>query len=135
MGDLTIAQDIIDGVADVMEAVGAVRQLRIFSYGALTPGNPGAGGTETSSSVNIDAVIVDYTDQEINGSTILAGDRQAIIHIGNLTALQLAGIKSGSQVLDGTTVHRIISTQLVEVSGLTVLAIVQLRNMSFGSYE
>jgi hypothetical protein len=127
MGDLSIAQDLIDGVADAMADLGASRTVRIFTEGALTPGDPGAGGARTPENLSVEALLYDYEDQYIDETTVLSGDRKAIISIGPLTVAQIGGIEPGSLLVDGADIYTIVKTGEIEVAGVVVTMILQIR--------
>jgi hypothetical protein len=127
MGDLTIAQDLLDGVADALADLGATRKVRVIARGALTPGDPGAGGAQSATDFDVEAVIVGYDERYVDGTAIRAGDRQAILSIGPLSAAQVAGLKPGARLVDGAHVYSAVNANVPEAAGTPVVAILQLR--------
>lgn len=127
MGDTSIAQDIIDGVADALGDLGDTRTVRILTEGALTPGDPGAGKPRTPEDVSVEALLYDYEDRYVDETVILRGDRRAILSIGPLSVAQIDGIKQGSKLIDGADVYTVVNKGEIEVAGLTVTMILQIR--------
>lgn len=127
MGDLLIAQDLLDGVTDALGDLGATRQVRIITRGALTPGNPGAGGSQSVEDVDVEALIYGYDEKYIDGTAIQTGDRQCLLSIGPLTTAQIEAIRPGSRIVDGSNVYSIVNANMIEAAGVPVTAIVQLR--------
>jgi hypothetical protein len=127
MGDISIAQDILEGVTDALADLGNTKKTRTVSVGPLVPGNPGAGGTQTVTDTDVEAIISDYDERYVDGSTVREGDRQAILSIGPLSAAQIAAIKPGARLVDGAQVYSVVRTKLPEVAGTPVVAILQLR--------
>lgn len=127
MGDLSIAQDILDGVADALNDVGASRVLRILTAGALDPENPGAGAPQTTTDLTVTAILTDYEEKYIDGTLVLDRDKQAVISLSGLSSIQIAGIKPGNFLVDGSEVYKIIRPKKYEVAGVTVATILQLR--------
>lgn len=127
MGDTSIAQDLIDGVTDALADLGDTRTIQIYTEGALDPADPGAGKPKSAEDLSVEALLYDYEDEYINGQTVLRGDRKAIIDIAALTSTQLAGIGQGSIVIDGSDKYTIIGTSAIEVAGVTVTIILQIR--------
>jgi len=130
MGDLTIAQDLLDGVADALADLGATRKVRVITAGALTPGDPGAGGAQSTADFNVEAVIVDYEERYADGTVVRAGDRQAILSIGPLSATQVAALAPGARLVDGSKTYSVVSANLPEAAGVPVVAILQVRGTS-----
>jgi hypothetical protein len=127
MGDLTIAQDILEGVADALADLGTTRQVRVTAFGALTPGDPGAGGAPVDTDFDVEAVVADYEEKYVDGAVIRAGDRQAVLSIGPLSAAQIAALAPGAKLLDGPSVYSVVSANVPEVAGVPVVAILHVR--------
>jgi hypothetical protein len=127
MGDMTIAQDLLDGVADALADLGSTRQVRIITRGALTPGDPGAGGAQTVVDVNVEAVVAGYDEKYVDGTTIQVGDRLAILSIGPLSTAQVAALKPGARLIDGIQVYSVVAANIPEAAGTPVVAVLQLR--------
>jgi hypothetical protein len=127
MGDTSIAQDIISGVADALGDVGDTRTLRIVTPGTIDPSNPGAGATPTNADVPVEAIIVDYEERYIDGTLVLAGDKQAVIDLSALSSAQIAGIKPGNFLIDGSVIYKILRPKKYEVAGIPVAVVVQMR--------
>jgi hypothetical protein len=127
MGDISIAQDLLSGVTDALADVGATRTVRITTFGALTPGDPGAGGTPTDEDVSVEALLYDYEDKYINNTSILKGDRKAILSIEPLSGAQIAAIKQGVKVIDGTDIYTVVTASPIEVAGTLVTIILHIR--------
>ena len=125
MGDL--ANTILSAVDSALSLVGSTRQVKIITEGALNMSNPGAGKAITTETVNVPAVLYDYKDTQIDGTTILTGDRQAIISILNLTADQKAGILAGNYLIDNSVSYTIIKTTKYEIEGVVVTYVLQIR--------
>lgn len=127
MGDTSIAQDILEGVADALDAVGDTRTMRIITEGALDINDPGAGRPRTPEEFGVEAFLYDYEDEYINGTSILKGDRKAILSIEPLTAAQISGIKQGAKLIDGSDIYTVEGTEGIETAGITVTIILHVR--------
>jgi hypothetical protein len=129
MGDINIAADILSGVTDALGDLGTSRTVRIFTEGVLDPLNPGAGKPRVSEDFPVEALLYDYKDDYINETSILAGDRKAILSIEPLSQAQIDGIQQGSFVIDGTTTYTVVNLQKIEVAGIIVTIILQIREV------
>lgn len=127
MGDLSIAQDLLDGVVDALGDLGDTRTVRIVTEGALDIGDPGAGRPKTNEDVPVEALLYDFEDEYIDGTTVLKGDRKAIISIEPLTVAQVAGIEQGAKLIDGSDIYTIEGTNEIEVAGTPVTIILHVR--------
>lgn len=127
MGDTSIAQDILEGVADALGDLGTTRIVRVFTEGALNPSDPGAGKPRTPENIDVEALLYDYEDSYINGTSILSGDRKAILSLEPLSLAQINAIQQGSFLIDGTDTYTIVNTGKIEVAGVTVTMVVQIR--------
>lgn len=127
MGDVSIAQDLLDGVADALADVGDTRTMRIITEGSLNLSDPGAGKPRTPEDFLVEALLYDYEDDYIDGTTILAGDRQALLSVEPLTSGQISGIKQGAKLIDGSEIYSVISTNKIETAGIIVTIILQIR--------
>ena len=127
MGDTTIAADILEGVADALADVGTTRTLRIITAGSLNPSNPGAGPSQSTSDVSVEAIITDYEEKYIDGTTVLDGDKQAVIDLSTLSSVQIDGIRPGNFLVDGSIIYNIMRPKKYEVAGVPVAVVVQMR--------
>lgn len=127
MGDVTVAQSVIEAVTSALAVVGDTRTLRIVSYGSVDPSDPGAGGGQTTQNFPVEGLLYEYEERLRNGTTVLDGDRRAILDLSTLTQIQIADIQPGQYVIDGSETYTIVNVDIVEVAGLVVTAIMQLR--------
>jgi len=127
MGDITITQDIIEGIVDIMVEVGWTIILRSNVYGAVDIENPGAAPSETIVNTPFEGFIFDIEDKYFNGTSILKGDRNLIVSIDGFTPEQIAAIAPGNYIVDSSDIYSIISAELINVSGLTATVIAQIR--------
>ncbi len=127
MGDLTVAQDLLDGVDDVMEVLGDTRTFRIVSIPDIDINNPGETPTETIDDTDIEAVLFAFDSEYMTGANILDGSLMAILAISALTDDQVAQIQPGNRLIDDETVYEIVKSSPVEAAGVQVTVIVQLK--------
>jgi hypothetical protein len=127
MGDISIANDLLSGVTDALADLGSTRTVRITTFGALTPGAPGAGGTPTDEDISVEALLYDFEDKYINNTSILKGDRKAILSIEPLSVAQVNAIKQGVKLIDGTDVYTVVKASPIEVAGTSVTIILHIR--------
>ena len=127
MGDVSIATDILSGVIDAMDAVGWELTVSGYTEGPLDPLNPGAGRPKTEVNFPLQGFIYEYDDEHIDGTNVLAGDRQSVLSIDGLTDAELKMIAPGSYLIDGTDKYAILKPRLTKVSGVPVVAEAQLR--------
>jgi hypothetical protein len=127
MGDISIANDLLSGVTDALADLGSTRTVRITTFGALTLGAPGAGGTPTDEDISVEALLYDFEDKYINNTSILKGDRKAILSIEPLSVAQVNAIKQGVKLIDGTDVYTVVKASPIEVAGTSVTIILHIR--------
>lgn len=127
MGDLTIAQDLLEGVAEALGTVGNTRTLKLITYGAIDIDNPGAAPTRLDEDVPIDALLFDFEQEYMPKANVLEGSTMAILSIIDLTDVQVSEIIPGNKLVDGTETFEIISALEVEASGVPVTFIIQLK--------
>jgi hypothetical protein len=127
MGDQAIADSLLDGVESALAAVGSTRQVKIITDGVIDPADPGAGPAKTEETVDVEAILYDYADQYVNNTSILAGDRRALISIKPLTTAQRAGVATGNRLIDGTKEYSIVDHEDIETAGIPVTIILQIR--------
>jgi len=127
MGDLSIAQDLLEGVADALGDLGATRTLRLVSVPSLDINNPGGARVETLDDEDLEALLFEYEDKYMPGSSVHDGNTLAILSIINLTDAQVALVQPGNQLLDGTRRYEITKTNPIEAAGVIVTIIIQLK--------
>jgi len=127
VGDINIAQDLLGGVMDALVDLGAKRTLKLISVPAIDTVNPGAERSETWDTEDLDALLFEYEDKYMPGSSVRNGSTLAILSIIELTDAQVSLIKPGSRLVDGQTEYEIIKTNPIEVAGIIVTIIVQLK--------
>lgn len=128
MGDVTIAQDLLEGVQDALADLGSTRVFRIITYSTPNPSSPGAAPSETLENVNVEAVLFDFDTKYMPGSTALEGKTLAILSIIDFTTAQLAALKPGNYLIDGTTKFSITKVREIEAAGILVTVILQLKD-------
>ena len=127
MGDVTIAQDLLDGVADALADLGDTRTFRIITAGAIDPNDPGAEPSETTENVSVEAILFNFDERYMPGANVLEGGLLALLSIKDFTAAQVGALEPGNFLIDGTTVYTIVRDQPIEAAGIVVTAILQLR--------
>lgn len=128
MGDTSIAQDILDGVTDALADLGTTRTFRMVAYGSVNPSSPGVAPTETTTDADVEAILFDFDIKWMPDSSVKKGKTLAMIDINGFTAAQLAGLKPGSFLVDGSTEHTIAKVRKIEVAGILVAVILQLED-------
>ena len=127
MGDLSIAQDLLDGVEDVMFEVGDTRTLRMLTDSVRDPLNPGAPPTRIATDFDLEAYIYDFDEQYFPGANSIDGDLLAIIDIMTLTEAQREAVDVGNQVVKGSTVYEVTARRRIEFAGVAVTYVLQLK--------
>lgn len=124
MGDSSIPIDVLDGVEEVLDEVGALCQLRVTSGGTIDVNNPGAGSSpETTIDYPFDGLFYNYEDKHIDGTVVKVGDRRVIASIKDLPITPAPGML----VVRGGSSYSIVDVDLPEVSGVAVVGIFQIR--------
>jgi len=124
MGDVTIANDILDALSEAFQLdVGKALTLREVSLGSLNPINPGAGRTPTNIDHSAYGIISSYDSKRIDGTLVLKGDMEGILSLKELSVVPEVGMR----VIDGAVDYEIIRAEIPEVAGVGVVAILQLR--------
>ena len=127
MSDPVTAQDFLDAIEDTLADLGSTREVRVVAYGAINASDPGAGRAQTSTDYEVEALIYDFADDYVDGTTVEQGDRQAIIDLDPLETSVISLIKSDAKIVDGSIIYTIVNVQSVEVAGEKVAMILQLR--------
>jgi len=130
MGDTTIAQDILDGVADALGDLGAVRKLRIITTPSVDNDNPGATPVETLENVDVDTFLFSFDQEYMPEANVLQGELMGIPSLKDLTTAQITAIKPGNRFVDSVNsnkTYEIVATQPTEVAGVIVTVVVQLK--------
>ncbi|MES0340679.1 MAG: hypothetical protein ABUK08_00025 [Candidatus Humimicrobiaceae bacterium] len=127
MGDVTLAADIIEGVVDIMIEVGSTHTFRIITYGAPNPSNPGAPPSEVIDDTNIEAYTFDFNEEYMPDANVTEGELMGILSIDPLSQAQIAEIKPGSYLIDGSDTYSVIKSNIIQVAGVPSTAIVQLK--------
>lgn len=129
MGDITIAQDILDGVADALGDLGDTRTFRIITTPDYNLNNPGETPTETDEDVSVEALLFGFNIEYMPEANIIEGELMSILSIKDFTDAQVASIKPGNRLLDSddTTIYEIVKANPIEVAGIVVTVIVQLK--------
>lgn len=127
MGDLTIAQDLIDGVQDVMSVVGDTRTLRMLVDSPRDPLNPGAAPTRTPTDFNLEAFLFDFDESYFQGANSVDGDMMAIIDINTLSGAERESVDVGNQIIDGSNTYEVTAVNKIEFAGVAVTYVLQLK--------
>ena len=124
MGNVQIALDLIDGVEDIVAEFGKSVVLRNETKGDyIDPARPSLGRITTTTDTPLDAVIVAFRERDVDGTIVQSGDRRAICD------LKGTGVVPDTSYLfmDGTDVWSTINVRIIEVAGVVVTAILQIR--------
>lgn len=125
MADITIPPDILAGVAEALEEVGKTMTLRKYSRGALNPSDPTAGKPLTPSDTTGKVFLFDYSDRDIDGTTVLKGDRIALFDLSGFDPTQP---EKGDEIIEAsTTTWKIVDIDYTEVQGTRVVGLAQVR--------
>jgi hypothetical protein len=129
MGDTSIADDIMEGVADALGDLGTTRTFQIITVPTTDANNPGAKPVESVEDVSVDALLFSFNEEYMSNVSIVDGNLMSILSIQDFTDAQVAAIKPGNSLLDtdDTTVYEIIKSESIEVAGKIVTVIVQLK--------
>ncbi len=127
MGDVSIAQDLLDGVVDAMAEVGSTRTLRLISVDPINPLDPGAAPIETNDDVSIEALLFDFDKRYMSEANITEGGVMALLSVEPLTDAQVVAIVPGNVLIDGSRNYKIVRANPIEAAGITVTVIVQLK--------
>ncbi len=128
MGDVTIAQDLLEGVEDAMADLGATRTFRIVTYSAPNPSDPGAAPTETPEDVTVEAILFDFDIKYMPKSSVEEGSTLALLSIIDFTDDQVNSLVPGNFLIDGTTTFTIAKARKIEAAGIQVTVILQLED-------
>ena len=129
MGDITIAQDILDGVADALGDLGDTRTFRIITTPTVDKNNPGETPIETKVDIPVEAVLFDFDEKYMPNANILEGESMAILSIDPFSDVQVDAIVPGNRLIDNdsTTIYEIIKANPIEAAGIKVTVIIQLK--------
>lgn len=129
MGDISIAQDLLDGVAEALGVLGSLRNFRLVSTPPVDISNPGETPVETPTDYPLDAYLYAFDNEYMPEANILDGSLMAILSIESLTSEQIEQIEPGNRLIDTTPpgTYEIVRANLIEVAGIKVTAIVQLK--------
>lgn len=127
MGDVSIAEDLLDGVVDAMANLGSTRTFRIITAGALDPNNPGAEDADTVENVSVEALLFDFDKKYMPEANVTEGGTMALLSIKPLTDVQVAAIVPGNFLVDGSKAYDIVKSNPIEAAGVIVTVIIQLK--------
>lgn len=126
MGDLSIADDIIDGVKSALADVGETSVITIISDQVVDVDNPGATPDQTQTDIPLEAFLFEYDEHYMPGTSVEQGKTLCLLDLSTLTDEQIASISIGNYLSDGTTQYTINNTNPIVVAGKTVTTILQL---------
>lgn len=127
MGDTSIAQDILEGVASALGDVGDTRTLRIVNYDVIDSNNPGAAPTVTNDDTPVEALLFDFDEKYMKGANIIEGDTMAIIDLSVLSEAQKEVLAPGTKFIDSNVNYDIVKLNPIEVAGIMCAVILQLK--------
>jgi hypothetical protein len=127
MGDLSIAQDLLDGVVDALADLGDTRTLRIITVDPVDPLDPGAAPVETVEDVSVEALLFDFDKKYMPEANVIEGGTMALLSVDPLTDAQVEAIVPGNFLMDGSKAYDIVKTNPIEAAGVIVTVIVQLK--------
>lgn len=127
MSDPTISADIVSGISDAMGDIGWMMKVRSIEYGSVDLNNPGASTSEVVVDTDFSGLLFDFDEKYMPGSTVLEGDKMALISVENMTVDKIDGIKAGNYIIDGSEIYSIIKTAPIRVAGSTVVVIAQIK--------
>jgi len=99
MGDETLAQDILDGVADALEEMGAARKFRIVTVPAVDIDDAGATPVETKVDVTVATILFSFNNEYMADANVINGNLMAILSLEDLSSSQIAAIKPGNRLV------------------------------------
>lgn len=123
MGDLSLGQDFVDAIKDLLDESGKTRILKVTALEPIDPDDPGAALDETLVNYNVECILVDYEDSYVSGSNIEKGDRLAIISTSDLSFEVAIGMK----LVDGSEIYKITNVDNPEVAGINPVALANIR--------
>lgn len=123
----SISDDIISGIKDGLEDLGWNLTLQGIAYGSVNIDNPGAAPLETSFSKDFKGLVFDFDEKYMPGSTVEEGDRMVLVSVDTLTTQEIAAVKPGNYIIDGSEIYSIIKTAPIKVAGATVVVIAQVK--------
>lgn len=127
MGDVSIAQDLLDGVVDAMADLGTTRTLRLITDDPVDPLDPGASPVETLENLSVEALLFGFDKKYMPEANITEGEVMALLSINPLDDAQVAAIVPGNVLIDGSKNYEIVKAQPIEAAGVIVTVIVQLK--------
>lgn len=124
MGDVSIAQDFLDGVEDLVATLGqTVTLVREVTGDYVDQTKPTKGRVITKETASVEAVLVDYKEEDIDGTVILRGDRLVVVDLKNTTIQP--DLFSGV-IIDGVE-WQTVNIERPYVAGIPVTAFLQVR--------
>lgn len=127
MGDLSIAQDLLEGVAEALAEVGDTRTFRIITVAPIDSNDPGAAPVETPENVSVEALLFNFDKRYMPEANITEGGVMALLSIEPFSDAQVEAITPGNFLVDGSKIYDIVKTNPIEAAGVIVTVIVQLK--------
>lgn len=127
MGDLSIAQDLLDGVVDAMADLGDSRFFRMVTVDPIDPLNPGAAPVETVEDVPVECLLFNFNKKYMPEANVTEGDTMALLSVEPFTDDQVTAICPGNFIVGGSKVYDIVKSNPIEAAGVIVTVIVQLK--------
>lgn len=140
---MTIATDILDGVADAVAELGKSATLRHITYGDwIDSTKPSKGKVTTVNDYTVQIIISDYDAEAVDGSIIQRGDKQVILSLGDIMTdppdpvppaepdapVSATIVPSVNDlIIDGSVTWNVINVSTQEVNGTPVVSVLQVR--------
>ena len=124
MADLTIAQDILDGVDEIMDTIGKSVTLETATFGDwIDSTNKTKGKKKVTDTHSTKGYLYNFSDYLIDGTEIKRGDKQAIVSVKDLTIIS----DEIELLIDGSEQWKVLQAKPIEVSGTITTIILHLR--------
>lgn len=124
MADLTIAQDILDGVDEIMDTIGKSVTLKTATFGDwIDSTNKTKGKKKVTGTHSTKGFLYNFSDYLIDGTEIKRGDKQAIVSVKDLTIVS----DEIELLIDGSEQWKVLQAKPIEVSGTITAIILHLR--------
>lgn len=128
MGDIYVAQELLDTVQEVIADHGWEMTLRRKTYSAIDENDPGAAPTESIFDTLFDGFSYEIESKYVNGTSVLEGDKVLLMDLTDLTTEEIDGISPGNFILDGSESYNIIKSRVYKSNGTPLTVMAQLRS-------
>ena len=123
MGDVKLGNMVLEEIYYLIQEVGKDLIIREFTYGTLDPNNPGAGKPKTPVNHIVQGIMVNLKGMYFKGVLVQENKSGVIIDVKDINFT----ISLDNKFVDGSKVYEIKAKEDIEISGVNVGVILEIK--------